>query len=51
VVQTQDSPVSEAALSDCIRTIEGEHGKKQVSSDADLLAMRNALKERKGMKL
>ena len=51
VVRTQDSPVSETALSDCIRTIEGEHGKKQVASDADLLAMRNALKERKGMKL
>ena len=50
VVQSQDGPVNETALADCIRTIQSEHGKKQVSSDEDLLAMRNALKERKGMK-
>ena len=51
ILQRQEGPVSEAALSDCIRTIRGEHGKKQVSSDEDLLALRNKLKERKGMKV
>ena len=51
VVQAQDGPVNENALSDCIRTIRSEYGKKQVTSDEDLLALRNKLKERKGMKL
>ena len=42
--------MNEAALHDCIRIIRAEHQKKQVSSDDDLLALRNKLKERKGMK-
>ena len=50
ILQRQEGPVSEDALSDCIRTIRGEQVKKQVSSDEDLLALRNKLKERKGMK-
>ena len=50
ILQRQEGPVSEDALSDCIRTIWGEQVKKQVSSDEDLLALRNKLKERKGMK-
>ena len=50
ILQTREGPVSEEALSDCIRTIRGEQVKKQVSSDEDLLALRNKLKERKGMK-
>ena len=50
ILHAQQGPVSEGALSDCIRTIRGEQVKKQVSSDEDLLALRNKLKERKGMK-
>ena len=50
ILQRQDGPVSEDALSDCIRTICGEQVKKQITSDEDLLALRNKLKERKGMK-
>ena len=50
ILQRQEGPVSEEALSDCIRTIRGEQVKKQVSSDEDLLALRNKLKERKGIK-
>ena len=50
ILQRQDGPVSEDALSDCIRTIRGEQVKKQITSDEDLLALRNKLKERKGMK-
>ena len=50
ILQRQEGPVSEEALSDCIRTIRSEQVKKQVSSDEDLLALRNKLKERKGMK-
>ena len=51
ILQRQDGPVNEDALSDCIRTIRGEQVKKQVSSDEDLIALRNKLKERKGMKV
>ena len=51
ILHRQDGPVNEDALSDCIRTIRGEQVKKQVSSDEDLIALRNKLKERKGMKL
>ena len=50
ILQRQEGPVSEDALSDCIRTIRSEHSKKQVSSDEDLLDLRNKLKERKGIK-
>ena len=49
ILQRQEGPVNENALSDCIRTIRAEHGKKQITSDEDLLALRNKLKERKGM--
>ena len=50
IVQRQDGPVNEDALADCIRTIRAEHQRTQVSSDDDLLALRNKLKESKGMK-
>ena len=50
ILHDRQGPVSDGALSDCIRTIRGEQVKKQVTSDEDLLALRNKLKERKGMK-
>ena len=50
IVQRQDGPVNEDALADCIRTIRAEHQRTQVSSDDDLLTLRNKLKESKGMK-
>ena len=51
VLQRQDTPVSESALQDCISIIRAEYQKRGVSSDDDLLAMRNKLKERKGLKV
>ena len=51
VVQRLEAPVSEDALKDCIRTIRSESRKRQVTSDDDLLNLRNQIKERKGMKL
>ena len=51
ILQRQNGPVSEDALADCIRTIRSQHQKKQVTSDDDLLALRNNMKERKGMKV
>ena len=50
ILQRQDGPVNEDALRDCIRTIRAEHQAGSISSDDDLLALRNKLKERKGMK-
>ena len=42
-------PVSEEALMDCVRIILDEHRKSSVSDDAGLLALRNKMKERKGI--
>ena len=51
IVQRQDGPVNEDALKDCIRIIRAEHQGSNVSSDDDLLAYRNKLKDRKGLKV
>jgi DNA primase len=50
ITQRHDGPVNEAALLDCIRIVGGEHQLENVSSDDDLLALQNKLKERKGLK-
>ena len=46
----QQDVVKEDAFRDCIRTIHTEHQSTQVSTEEDLLAFRNKLKERKGLK-
>ena len=51
VLGQEDGPVNEEALADCVRTIQREHQRRNVSSDDDLLAFRDNLKNRKGMKL
>ena len=48
IAQRQEGPVSEAAFKDCVATIHREAQVKRVSTDDDLLAFRNKLKERKG---
>ena len=48
ICQRQTGPVNEAALRDCIKLILNEQQSSQVSTDADLLAFRNKLKESKG---
>ena len=50
ICQRQQGPVSEAAFKDCVNTIRGVTQAKNISSDDDLLAFRNKLKERKGTK-
>ncbi len=50
MLQRHQGPVSEAALQDCIRTVLAEHQASSVTSEDDLLAFRNNLKERKGLK-
>ena len=50
VLQRQTGPVSEQALADCVRIIHGEHQAATVSTADDLLALREKLKERKGIR-
>ena len=50
IAQRQQGPVSEQAFQDCIRTILDEHGRANVDSDADIMALRNKMKERKGIR-
>lgn len=50
VVQRHQGPVNENALQDCIRIVRAEYQSGAVSSDDDLLALQNKLKERKGFK-
>ena len=50
IAQRQDAPVNETALRDCIRIIRSEHQAGTVASDDDLLAYRNKLKDKKGLK-
>ena len=51
VVQRHTGPVNEAALEDCMRIIKAEYQARQVSSDADLLALQKKMQERKGTNL
>ncbi len=48
--QRREGPVNETAFSDCVETIMGIRTSAQVSTDEDLLAFRNKLKESKGTK-
>ena len=50
ISQRQQGPVNEAAFSDCVKIIRSEHQRTSVSSDDDLLALRNKLMESKGTK-
>ena len=48
ICQRQQGPVNEDAFRDCVSTVLAEHRRSSVSSDDDLLALRNQLKESKG---
>ena len=50
VCQRQQGPVNEAAFRDCVNTVLAQRQSAKVSTDDDLLALRNKLKERKGTK-
>ena len=48
VAQKQDDLVNEEALKDYLSVIRQEYSRKSASTQQDLLAMRNQLKEKKG---
>ncbi len=50
ILQRHQGPVNETAYHDCIRTILNEHGKASVETEDDIMALREKLKERKGIK-
>ncbi len=50
ITQRLQGPAGEQAFADCVRIICAEHQAASVSSEDDLLALQNRLKERKGMK-
>lgn len=50
ILQRQQGPINEEAFQDCLRTIGREYQAGKVSSEDDLLALRNKMKERKGIK-
>jgi DNA primase len=50
ILHSQQGPVSEQALSDCIRVIREESQGAKVATDEDLLALREKMKQRKGIK-
>ncbi len=49
ILQRQDGPVKEEEFLECVRLILSEYGKRTVSTDEDILALRNRMKERKGL--
>ena len=51
ISQKQQGPVNEQALRDCVDTVLAERQRANVSTDDDLLALRNKLKESKGTKI
>lgn len=50
MLQRHQGPVSEQAFSDCVRTVLAEHQAAGVTTEDDLLAYQNKLRERKGIK-
>lgn len=50
ILQRYDSPVNAQALQDCARTIQMEHQSGSVTTEDDLMALRNRLQERKGLR-
>ena len=50
IVHRQQGPVSEQALQDCVRTVQREHQSARVTTQEDLLALRDRMKERKGIR-
>ena len=50
VCTRQEGPVNEQAFADCVHIIHREHQSSKVATEDDLMALRNKLKESKGIK-
>ena len=49
LLHRHQSPANAQAMEDCVRIILSEHSKKNMTGADDLMALRNRMKERKGM--
>ena len=49
-LQRYQGPVNQQALLDCMHTIQSEHQSSNVNSEEDLMALREKMKQRKGIK-
>ena len=50
LLRQQEGPVNEQAFVDCVQTIRREYQSSRVQTPEDLLALRNKMKERKGIR-
>ncbi len=50
VFHRQQGPVNETAFRDCVSTVKAEHRASRVTTEEDLMRLRNSYKERKGIK-
>lgn len=50
LLRQQEGPVNEQAFLDCVQTIRREYQSSRVQTPEDLLALRNKMKERKGIR-
>ena len=50
IVHRHQGPVNEQALRDCVRAILAEHQSASVQTTEDLMALREKMKQRKGIK-
>ncbi len=50
IAQRQQEPVNEQAFSDCVRTVLSEHQAASVETEEDIMAIRERMKQRKGLK-
>jgi DNA primase len=50
ILHTQQGPVSERALADCVQTILREHQSSRVETEDDIMALRERMKQSKGIK-
>ena len=50
LLRTQEGAINERAFADCVQTIKQEHQSSRVETEADIMAIRDKMKERKGIK-
>ena len=50
ILQRQQGPVSEQALKDCVQTVLAEHQAAGVTTESDLLAIQERMRQRKGIR-
>ena len=51
ILQRNQGPVNEQAFADCVRTVLESYRARNTVTEQDLLALRDKMKEKKGLKL